>query len=150
VTGPPPERGHFRSTYLRCVYGIPIALFGLLGLAAASTGSGGIAFAVPFALLCWFLAARAFRMGVSYSSNEVVVRSYLRTHRWPWSDIASFQVSESAVGAMAYRRKVLEVVLTTGQMLSFNQQNASSRDRASPTWIEIAVVDLNRELIERT
>jgi hypothetical protein len=150
VTDPPTESGHFRSPYLRCVYGIPIALFGLLGLSAASTGSGGLAFAVLFALLCWFLAVRAFRMGVSYSSNGVVVRNYLRTHRWPWSDIASFHVGESPVGAMACRRRVLEVVLITGQMPSFGQQNASPRNRSTPCWIESAVVDLNRELIKRT
>jgi hypothetical protein len=146
----PPDRRHFQSTYLRCVYGIPIALLGLLGLSAAGTGSGGFAVAVPFAVLCGFLAVRAFRMGVSSSAQEVVVRSYLRTHRWPWSDIASFQVSEGAVGAMANRRKVLEVVLNSGQVLSFNQQNASPRNGATPSWIESAVVDLNRELDRRS
>jgi hypothetical protein len=145
-----PQSGRFASNYLRCIYGIPFALFGLLGLSAAATGSGGIAFGVPFALLCWFLAVRGLRMGVYYSPDGVVVRGFVRTRKWPWSDVASFAVNVGPVGAMAYRRRVFTVTLTTGQTMAFKDQNASPRETLAPSWVDSAVKGLNRELAERS
>jgi hypothetical protein len=50
---------------------------------------------------------------------------------------------------MAYRRKVLLVTLRSSQVVPLREQNASPKDGASASWVEVAAAQLNRELGQR-
>lgn len=148
----PPQSGgagHFESTYIRVVNALPIGFIGLVCLFAIGSGVGGSIFGVSMALVCTFFTVRGLRMGVSYSPEGVTVRGFVRTRRWPWDGIREFSVATKPVGAMAYRRKVLLVTLRSGQVVPLREQNASPKDGASPSWVEVAAAQLNRELGQR-
>ena len=58
------------------------------------------------------------------------------------------QVNQGPVGAMPYRRKVLAVTLTSGQTPTFKEQNASPKPGSTPSRIDVAAADPNRELAQ--
>jgi PH (Pleckstrin Homology) domain-containing protein len=138
--------GHFSSTYLRIVNSVPIAVIGLICLSTVTAGTGGAIFGLSAAGVSGYLAFRGSTMGISYSQQGVTARGFLRTRRWPWSEVRDFSVQIGSVGAMTYRRKILLITLRNGERIGLRDQNASPKDTGKGSWIEEAADKLNQEL----
>jgi hypothetical protein len=138
--------GKFHSSYVRFANGGFFYLMCPVFAIVATTGGGGTAFGAVMAVLCLFGAILASRMGIKYSKEGVTVRGFPRTRKWTWTEIKSFSVAIHFVGAMRYRRKVLCVTMSDDSTIVLKDQNASPRNKTEPSWVDLAVAELNQHL----
>jgi hypothetical protein len=73
-----------------------------------------VALSLATGIVAWLLQ-RIMRSGTLVASQQgVMVRALLRTHRWHWPELASFEEVDRVIGANPAPRRVLRVHLTGG------------------------------------
>jgi hypothetical protein len=107
-------------------------------------GKGGLGLqvlsAISAAVTSWLTGRCLVAPSITATLDGVRVRTWLRTRKYSWAEIDHFQVRVVRLGLMAYRHKILGVVLKNGNSVWFSQV----RDRPERSrWADKAVVELN-------
>jgi hypothetical protein len=135
-----------RSHYVRGLTTGVFALFALiLAPGLASDSAAVIAYVATMEILLAVLVVRAWRSAtVVVDDQEVLVRSLLRTRRWPRSEVREFIVETRSVGMGGWRRRVLGVVFVDGTTRWLREINARPPQRSTSSWLDEAASAVNR------
>jgi len=119
-------------------------------LQAFSPGKGGVALVLLHAagaVATAILSFRSFGCGTLIARSDTVeLRGAFRTTRWGWSEIASWQTGIRLVGIMRYRRSVLALELTSGEVRWLNEMNVRPARAGEASSMEVAARSLNELL----
>ena len=134
-----------RSRYVRGLTTGAFVVFALIAASGFANQSGsGLAFPAVMVIILAVLAFRAWRSAtVVVGEQEVVVRSLLRTRRWPLSEVREFVAATRSLGMGGWRRHVLGIVFVDGATRWLSEIN-SRPPRQGASWIDEAVSKLNR------
>src|SRR5437773_4394415 len=112
----PGGRYEVRSRYVRGLTSSVFVLFALLTAGGfVNTTRTAFTMTVVLEIVLVALVVRAWRSAsVIVDNQEVVVRSLLRTRRWPRSAVRSFVADTHAVGMGGWQRRVLGIVFWDG------------------------------------
>lgn len=122
------------------------AFFALIAASGLANESGaGLVFPGVMAILIAVLILRAWRSATAIvDDREVVVRSLLRTCRWPRSEVRGFVAATRSVGMGGWRRRVLGIVFVNGTTRWLTEISSRPPKDDARSWIDDAVCVLNR------
>jgi hypothetical protein len=136
-----------RSRYVRGQTTAVFAAFALLGAGgfADPAGTASLVFTGVMELLLGVLIVRAWRSATMIvDEKEVVVRSLVRTRRWPRVMVREFVAATRPVGMGGWRRRVLGIVFVDGTTRWLTEINSRPPSNGAPTWVDEAVSTLTR------
>lgn len=145
-----------KLVYRNTIYMVALGFFALFGTAIFigqlfNPGKGGVALQAVAAISAGCCAALTGRCLVAPSilaaPNGARVRTLLQTRRYGWDEIEGFEVQERHVGLLAYRRKVLVIVLRNGKIDSISGLNARAEAFG---WVDDAVLQLSSYVPAKT
>jgi hypothetical protein len=120
-------------------------VFGLLEAGGlADTNRTALVLAAVIELALAVLAVRAWRSAIAVvDDKEVLVRTLLRTRRWPRSEVRRFVADTRVIGMGGWRRRVFGIVFVDGTTRWLTEINSRPPRDGVPTWIDEAVSALN-------
>ena len=129
---------------------VPTAHFALVvlveapGLSRDAGRPGLLAFDAIIVGTCLLLGGRSWRSAtLIVDSREVVVRSLLRTRRWPRSAVEGFVVGTRLIGPGRWPRRVIGIAFCDGTTRWLNEINCRPGRAGRVVWIDQASVALN-------
>jgi hypothetical protein len=139
-------RYEIRSRYIRGLTSSVFAFFALLVVGGfVNTTRTAFAMTVVLEIILVALVARGWRSAsVIVDDQEVVVRSLLRTRKWPRRAIRGFVADTRAVGMGGWQRRVLGIAFTDGSTRWLNEINSRPPKEGASTWIDEAVSVINK------
>jgi hypothetical protein len=81
---------------------------------------------------------------VIIDDQKVVVRSLLRTRKWPRPAIRGFVPDTRAVGMGGWQRRVLGIVFADGSTRWLNEINSRPPKEGASTWTDEAIAVINK------
>ena len=133
---------------------MPTAFFALvvvveaLGLSSTASRPGLLAFDAVIVGACMLFGVRSWRSAMLIvDSREVVVRSLLRTRRWPRDTIRGFVVRTRVLGPGSWHRRVIGIAFHDGTTRWLNEINCRpERVPGRIAWIDRASMALNESM----
>ena len=105
---------------------------------------GLLAFDAVIVAACAVLLVRSWRSAaLILDPRQVVVRSLLRTRRWPRTAVAGFVVATRIIGPGRWRRRVLGIAFADGTTRWLTEINCRPAKTGATTWIDQAATALN-------
>ena len=132
----------------RYVRGFTTGVFVVFGLVEAGglagTNRTALVFAGVLELALAVLAVHAWRSAIAIvDDKDVLVRTLLRTRRWPRSEVRRFAADTRVIGMGGWRRRVFGIAFVDGTTRWLTEINSRPPRGGVPTWIDEAVSALN-------
>jgi hypothetical protein len=98
-----------------------------------------LAFDAIIVAACAFLLVRSWRSAaLILNHRQVVVRSLLRTRRWPRAAVAGFVVATRIIGPGRWQRRVLGIAFVDGTTRWLSEINCRPGKSEATTWVDQA------------
>jgi hypothetical protein len=138
-----------RSRLVPTAFFVIVILLEAPGLARNVGRPGLLAFDAIIVAACAVLAVRSWRSAaLIVDHQEVVVRSLLRTRRWPRSEVESFVAGTRVIGPGRWHRRVVGIAFADGTTRWLTEINCGPGKPDASTWIDQATAALNASAAE--
>jgi hypothetical protein len=105
---------------------------------------GLLAFNAIIVGACAVLLVRSWRSAtLILNDRQVVVRSLLRTRRWPRTAVAGFEVATRIIGPGRWQRRVLGIAFVDGTTRWLSEINCRPGGPEATTWVDQTATALN-------